>query len=98
MECLTKCFWGLYWCKVDAIASLTPCLTRLSAYMEDNYGWPPRRGSDAADQIAISLSPHRQIPKVKPQDQITSKLDSEYEVWMSSGVLDYLDKRQPASS
>ena len=94
MEYLAQCFRGLYWCKVYAIASLTPCLTHLSSYMEDNYGYPPRRGSDAADQIAISLSQHRQIPKQSPQDQIASKLDLDHDIWVRSGVLDWLDKQQ----
>ena len=91
VDCLTQCFRGLYWRKVEAIASLTPCLTELSSYMEEKYGYTPRRGSEAADQIAASL--HLGIPKQLPQDQISSKLELEYDIWVRSGVLEYLDSR-----
>ena len=91
MDCLTHCYRGLYFCIVDAIASLTPCLTQVSSYMEDKYGYPPRRGSEAADQIAISLSPHPGMPGLR--EQITSKLDLDHEIWVRSGVLEYLDSR-----
>ena len=94
MECLAHCYRGLYFCIVYAIASLTPCLTQVSSHMEAKYGYAPRRGSDAADQIAVSLSPHPGIPKLLPQSHIASKLDVDHEIWVSSGVLDWLDRRK----
>ena len=60
---------------------LAHCYRGLCSYI---YGYPPRRGSDAADQSGI--------PKIPPQDKIASKLDLDHEIWISSGVLAYLDR------
>ena len=37
-------------------------------------------------------SPHPVITKILPQDQIASKLDLDHGIWVSSGVLDLLDR------
>ena len=90
MECLATCYRTFVSRIVAAISSLTPCLTQLSSCMEA-YKYPPRRGSKAADQMAASL--HLGIPKQLPQDQISSKLELEHDLWVRSGVLEYLDSR-----
>ena len=90
MECLTSCYRAFFFRVVRALASLTPCLVPLSAFMESKFGYPPRRGHPAADQIAASLS--LGTPKHPPRDEIVSKLELDYEVWVRSGVLDLLNK------
>ena len=91
MECLAGRYHAVVFRIVRAIASFTPCLTQLSSHMKKKYDDPPRTGHPAADQIAASLTTYW-APKKMPQYQLASKLEVDYEIWMRSGVLDWLDK------
>ena len=44
--------------------------------------------------VQKASSPYPVITKILPQDQIASKLDLDHEIWVSSGVLDWLEQRK----